>query len=535
MLKTRSATILVILALAFGSAWPRTAAAAEAECHVRFVSAESVYLDAGSAAGLDVGVKVRIVRGGKAVAELEVAYVAEHSASCRIISGAGAINTGDRALYEPVAGGAAPAAADTLVSRVRTVDGAGGASRSRPRERLDGWVALQWDHTSESTDRNLSTDLFSLPFRVRARELGNGFEFQGRGSLRRITRSGFGESTPSSEWRNRVLEAALVREGRELGWQFAFGRVGGRRTAAAGPFDGLAVTRRLGAATTFGVFGGFAPAWGDLGFSTDDHLAGAVLEYDRAGANGRYLDVTLAAVGRYREGEISREYLSLVTSWRDGNRLSLLQAAEVDLYRGWRKEEGGRSAALTSTALTGRYQVTKPLAITLGYDGREPVRTWETRSLPDSLFTEAGRNGWRAGAAWRGPGGASLDVSGGLRHEQRTGEDVKSWHVMARVPARTLRVADVSLFARGFDGPWLSGWSPSLRLMRATGRSRWTFEVGRFSYTGNLVDASRENTWAELGLTRDLWRGWDMAASYRNDWGDDITGRRFFLELARRF
>jgi hypothetical protein len=152
MLKTRSATILVILALAFGSAWPRTAAAAEAECHVRFVSAESVYLDAGSAAGLDVGVKVRIVRGGKAVAELEVAYVAEHSASCRIISGAGAINTGDRALYEPIASGVNPAAPDTLVSRVRTVDGAGGASRSRPRERLDGWVALQWDHTSESTD-----------------------------------------------------------------------------------------------------------------------------------------------------------------------------------------------------------------------------------------------------------------------------------------------------------------------------------------------------------------------------------------------
>lgn len=59
--------------------------------------------------------------------------------------------------------------------------------------------------------------------------------------------------------------------------------------------------------------------------------------------------------------------------------------------------------------------------------------------------------------------------------------------------------------------------------------------MGRFSYTGNLVDASRENTWAELGLTRDLWRDWDMAASYRNDWGDDITGRRFFLELARRF
>ena len=524
---------LAILCLAAAA---RSTHAAEAECHVRFVSAENVYLDAGSAAGLEVGVRVRIVRGGKAVAELEVAFVAEHSASCRVLSGAGSINTGDRAVFEP-AGAAAPAATpDSLVSRVRTVAaGSGRASRPRAGDRFDGWVAVQWDHTSETTDRDLTTDLLSLPFRVRARDLGNDFEFRGRGNLRRIARGGFSESTPASEWRNRVLEAALVREGRELKWQFAFGRVGGRQTAAAGPFDGLAVTRRVGARASLGVFGGFAPAWGDLGFSTKDHLAGALLNYDRAGDAGRSLNLTLAAVGRYREGEISREYLSLSTSWRDGKRLSLLQAAEVDLYRGWRREQTGRSAALTSTALTGRYQLSRALALTLGYDGREPVRTWETRSLPDSLFTDAGRNGWRAGAAWRGTGGISLDLSGGLRHEKQTGEDVKSWQAMLRLPARVAHLADISVSARGFDGPWLSGWSPNLRAMRRIGAASWSLEAGRLSYTGKLADSTRENTWAEFGLTRDLAANWDLTASYRQDWGDDITGRRLFLEMARRF
>ena len=530
-------SVFLALALVAGLAGARSAVAAEAECHVRFVSAENVYLDAGSAAGLDVGVKVRVVRGGKAVAELEVAFVAENSASCRIISSTGAINTGDRALFEPMAA-AAPAPADTLVSRQRETKDAP-RRRTRSAERVTGWLALQWDHSAESADADapsdLATDLFSLPFRVRVRDLGSDFEFHGRGSLRRISRSGFGESTPAAEWRNRVLEAALVREGRDLGWQLAFGRVGGRRTAAAGPFDGLSVTRRLGAHTSLGAFAGFAPAWGDLGFSTDDHLGGAVLEYERAGADGRYLDVTLAAVGRYREGEISREYVSLVTSWRDGARLSLVQAAEFDLYRGWRKDESGRSTALTSTALTGRFQATRTLALSLGYDGREPVRTWETRSLPDSLFTEAGRNGWRGGLAWRGAGGLSLDVSGGLRHEQRTGDDVTSWQAFARLPARLLRAADVTVSARGFDGPWLSGWSPSLRASRHVGGARWTLEAGRFTYTGKLSDTTRDNTWAEVGLSRELGAGWDVTGSYRNDWGDDITGRRLYLEMGRRF
>ena len=520
--------------LAFLLAVPAASRAAEAECHVRFVSIDNVYLDAGSAAGLDMGVKVHIVREGKAVAELEVTYVAENSASCRIVSGAGTINTGDRAVFAPV-GAAAPAAPDTLVSRARAVTPTATRPKARVEDRFDGWLAVQWDGSTETSSRDLRTDLLSVPFRVRARDLGHGFEFSGRGNFRRITRQGFGASTPASEWRNRIMEAAFVREGRDLGWQLAFGRVGSRNTAAAGPFDGLSVTRRLGKGTTFGAFGGFAPAWGDLGFNTNDHLAGLVFDHERAGAGGRRLDLTLSAIGRYRQGQISREYLSLVTSWRDGKRLSLLQAAEVDLNRGWRREGTGKSAQLTSTALTGRIQVSRPLAVTLGYDGREPVRTWETRSLPDSLFTDAGRNGWRAGAAWRGPGGTALDISSGARHEQRSGEDVTSWQTMLRLPTRVLHVADVALSARGFDGPWLSGWAPSARLTRSTGSVLWSLDGGRFSYTGKQADATRNNTWAELGASCALGTGWSLAGSWHRDWGDDITGQRLFVELGMRF
>jgi hypothetical protein len=527
--------VLAALALLWVLVAARQAVAAESECLVRFVSTENVYLDAGTAAGLQVGSRVRIVRGGKAVAELEVAYAAENSASCRVISTSVAIAAGDRALYEAEAPVAA-APADTLVSRARPVGVAVSSGQARPATRFDGRLAVQWDHVGESDDHDLRTDLVSLPFRARVRDLGRDFEFRARGSLRHVQRSGFGEGTPESEWRNRVLEAAFVREGRELDWQFAFGRVGGRATAAAGPFDGLAVTRRLGGQTSLGVFGGFAPAWGDLAFSADDQLVGAVFNFNRAGVGGRVLDLTVGAIGRYREGEISREYLSIVTSWRDGRRLSLLEAAEIDFNRGWREEGTGGSASLTNFALTGRWQVAAPLALTLGFDGREPVRTWETRSLPDSLFTDAGRSGWRAGAGWRGPGGVALDLSGGLRQEQGTGEEVTSWQAALRLPARAMGLTDLTLSARGFDGPWLSGWSPFLRAAGALGRgTRWDVEAGLFSYTGKAADATRDNTWAGFGLSHDLSADWELGGSYRRDWGDDITGNRIFLEMSRRF
>jgi hypothetical protein len=91
------------------------------------------------------------------------------------------------------------------------------------------------------------------------------------------------------------------------------------------------------------------------------------------------------------------------------------------------------------------------------------------------------------------------------------------------------------LSTRGFDGPWLSGWSPSLRATRTAGGARWTLEAGRFTYTGKLADTTRDNTWAELGLARGLGAGWELTGSWRQDWGDDIEGRRLFLEAGRRF
>jgi hypothetical protein len=163
------------------------------------------------------------------------------------------------------------------------------------------------------------------------------------------------------------------------------------------------------------------------------------------------------------------------------------------------------------------------------------VRTWETRSLPDSLFSEASRDGWRAGAAWRGAGGVGVDLSGGVRREQGTGEDVTSWQALVRVPGRRLGGLDATASARGFDGPWLSGWSPGLRLSRAATATRWWLDAGYFAYTGKLADQTRDNTWAEFGLSYALAADWDATGSYRQDWGDDITGRRLFLELARRF
>ena len=533
----RSTTFL-FFALAAGLVFANVAAAEEVTCGVRYLSSEHVYLDAGSTAGLTVGMTARVVREGGAIAEIEVVFTAEHSASCKIVSSVEPIRAGDQVVYEPrdVLPGESAVVAAPGRQRSRATFENTAAVTSQPGPEMTGSIALQWDHSDETADRGLETNLYSLPFRVRVSHLGNMMEFRARGSARRILRSGYSSSTPASEWRNRIQEAALVRDGRELDWHFAVGRVGGRYTSAAGPFDGLSFNRRVGSGIRLGAFGGFAPEWGDLGFGTEDHLAGVNFHLNHRSAGGALLDMVVAGVGRYRGGEISREYVTMTTIWNSGRGLSLLQSAEFDFNRGWRKEAAGSSVEVSSLALTGRYRFTRGVDVNLGYDDRIPVRTWETRSLPDNLFTEAGRVGWRAGLNLRTSGGIGLNLSGTMREDNRTSETSTSWSARAYAPNWPGDRLSLDASVRGFEGPYLSGWAPMVGATKITAAGlRLRLEGGYYGYSGSTGDEQRSNSWMKAGISQDLSTAWTVGADYRHDWGDDIAGRRWFLEMRHRF
>ena len=73
---------LVILGLVV--LWSGVAQAAEVTCSVKYLSAEHVYLDAGSGLGLTVGLTGRVVRAGEAIGEVAIVFVAGNSSSCTV-------------------------------------------------------------------------------------------------------------------------------------------------------------------------------------------------------------------------------------------------------------------------------------------------------------------------------------------------------------------------------------------------------------------------------------------------------------------
>jgi len=256
----RFTMVILIFCLAASAGRVR---AEESTCTVRYLSAEHVYLDTGSNEGLVVGSKVMLTRGGKAFAELEVVFAAGHSSSCLVEHREGEIKAGDTGLYEPVK----EISTSTVVAVVDSVPPPRTRetwTQSQGRQvdnhlKMRGSVALQWDHSNAGPDRELQTDLVSIPFRVRIQKPDQNWIFRARGSLRHITRNGYSSGIPGKEWRNRIREVALLWGDHRLAWNFALGRISTRATASAGPFDGVNISRDLGLGLRLGAFFGFSP------------------------------------------------------------------------------------------------------------------------------------------------------------------------------------------------------------------------------------------------------------------------------------
>lgn len=535
----RNVRTKIVLFLLFLALCP-SARAADEQVRVRYLSADHVYLDGGRLEGLEVGMKVQLVQDRQVFAELEVVYVADHSASCVVVFREREVQVGDVAVFEaaPPVKTEEPAEPREPEPRTRaTLPRAGRSAAPDQGWKTRGSLALQWDHMADGEDSDLRTDVYRIPFRLKAERRDSAWQLRVRGTLRRINREGFSTRTESGEWRNRIREIALRREGRDDAWHFALGRITNRATMAAGLFDGVAASRRLGGVWRLGGFAGFAPSWDDAGFGTEDRLGGLSLVLDAPGVGSGLLRSNLAAVGRYHQREVSREYLVLASTWSHASGLVLTQSGELDYRRGWRRDAGdGSAVALSGLALTARYRMGSRLTMDLGYDDREPIRTWENRELPDSLFVDAGRRGLRAGLSSRLGGGQVLGVRGSVRSDERTGEDTKSWNASLRWPQFPAAGFRTYLAVRGFSGPWLDGLAPTLAVDRSS-RGGWDYGVsgGLVEYSGRVNREDVSSTWAQIRLGRDLTRRLSMAAEYRQDWGGGLAGRRWFLELRRRF
>lgn len=215
---------------------------------VRYRSADTIYLTHGSAEGVAVGDRFEIVRNNAVIATVEVIFVAERSASAKVITESTSIAAGDAARRiggtrtpprtpPPATPDTQPAARDPQPLRT-PFSLSGTATFDAGDDRSLGRLSLRARHIAD----------LPLHARVRAR-------------------------ASSEEHGNRLYEASLSYEGRFLGARV--GRIGNTPYVGLGYLDGALVSVNVTSFLQVGAFGGLQPDITDLSFDADRTKYGA--------------------------------------------------------------------------------------------------------------------------------------------------------------------------------------------------------------------------------------------------------------------
>ncbi len=517
---------------------------------VKYRSAANVYLDAGRAVGLNVGDRLRVVSGKDTVAELEIAYAAELSASCRIVSETRAVRAGDTALLLTPAR-AVPIAPASVAAKAPPALATPAAPpkeqrRDVPWGRVRGSASIgyyrSWDETESALDFEERTARLDLGVYDIA---GQPLSFTLRGRSRQDVRARtLSARTPMDERSDRLYEVALRYEPPSDRVGFEVGRIGLYRFVGIGYLDGFLGRYRPLRDVQVGAFGGRVADIESFGFENTGQKYGGFV---RLAPGGRYAtgfyDVMLAFVRENADGEVSREYLSLESRLGRGSRWSLFQRAELDLNTGWRKDLTSKSTQLSNVSLSGNLRVTPSAWAFVSYDGRRNYRYHRNRVVPEEVFDDLLHQGLRAGLNLSRPGGFGATAGFGMslkepdpRHPELDVANAYSFNAGVRHSDLFSSGFSAGIDGSGFSNGYTDGGVLMARLGRRFAAGRMLdLSFGRSLYRLKLTVQDRTTQWLRLMGRGELGRRVYLQGDFEYDTGDDLKGPRGFLELGVLF
>lgn len=548
------AVLFAILAPVSPAAWAQGAKAAPAGkvpargLTVTYLSTGAVYVDGGRQEGLEPGSRLVVRRSGDKIAELEVLYVAEHSASCRVVSALSSIRQGDAAVLASVpaesVAEAPPAAVPEPARPVPEPLPAPVANpsprRSVPRTRASGAISYGFQqYRNGGAVSSGGFDEGTGRLSLRLRDLGGRpLDFRARMRSRTVTRSGFGLSGNRSEQSDRLYELSLTYapEGGRFAWQV--GRLGVSPFVGIGYLDGALGQVRLTRRFHLGAFAGSRPEVAELGLASIGQKYGAFVRYATAADEGPgYAEVVIAGIGEYaKAGAVSREYVSLESRFGSGSRWSLFARGEVDVNRDWRREMAGSATQVSNASISGSVRFRERWRWSLTYDQRRNYLTYETKPRPEDVFNLLLREGARTSLEYQGSRGLNVSAGVGLER-QESGQDPTTSATLTVYHSNLfgwmlLGGADVTYYTGGVA----EGYVASLRVRKyLRGGHDLGLTIGASETKVLGAVAPRSNQWARLSGTLELPFRLYLLGEIEYSTGDDLEGTRYLAEIGRRF
>lgn len=521
---------------------------------VRYRSADTVYLEAGKAAGLKEGDRLEILRDGEPVAVVEIIFAAQNSSSARLIEEKGEILEGDRARPlgplsppppEPEASQPEPRASATAGGSRGTASRSSSSYRSRERRtRITGVVSLDYetyssdDGDDEGGDRDV--DRTTARLSLRGRDLG-GLPLSLRVRMRsqQLERSrALSGGVPESEDRDRLYELSLRWEAPSERWSVQAGRLGVGPFTGIGYLDGASGRVQVLSGWEVGAFYGQRPELADLGLESAGKKYGVFTRFTPSRSTAPW-EVFLAGIHEEDDAGFSRELAVLETRLGSaGGRWSLFQRAEIDVSNDLDSLNGGLeedSSQLTQVALALTGRLGESSRVILSYDRYDPVLLFlDDDGSPARRFEDLLRQGLRARLQFGGDDSLGVSISAGLREGE--GDDETTYSAgIGILPAR-FGGFTVGGDLLAFSNPLTEGGLVTLRARHGfRGGHSVALTLGSTAYSEELTEEDRLTSWARLTGWVELPASLFARGEVEVTTGDDAEGQRLRLGLGYRF
>jgi hypothetical protein len=534
--RARTLGIALVLATPW---WQLSAHAANPTFIVRYRSASNVYLDGGKAEGLNLGDRLGVMVGTETVAELEVIFIAEGSASCRVVSEKRSVRAGDavtllrrgeappEAPTDETKGVGAPVApaAPTLVAK---------APPAKPWARVRGGASVGlykvWDTEGafgfEQRLGRVDLSLFEIG--------GQPLSFNTRFRSRRDARSA---SLSSSRFdkRNDLYEASLRYEPPKDDIAFEVGRLGSSRFTSIGYLDGALLRVRLRSPIQLGGFFGRRADVDGLGIEGTGQKYGAFLRVSPRNPYSASYDVTLAVIREFAQADVSREYLGLETRFGSG-KVSVFGRSEVDLNRGWRRDVADQDYQLSNLSVATNMRFSPSASAVISYDSRRNYRDYYTRNVPEQIFDDLLHQGLRSSVYFGRGYGLNVTAGFGLRLRER--DTPNSYSYNGGIRHGNLFKKDISIGAdfNAFQNVATDGYLVTAQTGKRFRRGhQFDLSYGRSLYRVKTTGQQRRTEYLRFSGRGDLGRHVYLLADVEYDRGDDLRGPRGFFEAGYQF
>lgn len=539
---------LIVFVLLVASAL-RSVEATELRFPITYRSSATVYVGGGSADGLAVGERLSVKAKDEVVGEIEITFLSEHSASCRILRETRLLRVGDVAVIVRAADHAATTAPEVTVSDTAPKAGpvpdrpgvttakANAASATKEVTRYRGAISLGWSRSWDDTERHYDYEQRQGRLDFSAWGIGGQpLSFTARARSRQDLRPatlGF-EGLPRDERRDSLYELALRYEpgrGRAL---IEAGRLG-IPLLGLGYVDGIsAEARAFGSLRLGGFFGRRADLYAIPGFDTGNKYGGWLRLSDGGGTVPGAWDASVYGVREFSAAVVSREFLGLQSRF-GRRRFTFSQWAEVDLLRDWRTPSTGSHAQLSNLSASANYRPAPSTSLGVSYDQRKNYRTAETRTVPEILFDTYVHQGFRGSVDIARANGLGGSIFAGMRKQDQQSDTAYSSGAGLRHPGLTGLKLSVSLDGYYFSNGATSGLQTGARIGRVGPRLNVDLSYGLARYTLKGGGPQRQNQWYRLSAHRTFGGGLWIQAEAQLDRGDDTRGPRGAFEFGYRF